>query len=90
MVDKSLEKRCEEVIHRITCLQQFDRYEGAFVFGSYVTSELHQQSDLDFVVLISEPESCSKVNHPRLNGIPVDISFNSFTNIQTHIQRTLS
>ncbi|MCB0062138.1 MAG: nucleotidyltransferase domain-containing protein, partial [Caldilineaceae bacterium] len=78
------------VVNRIIELQHYDRYEGAFVFGSYVTDDLQETSDLDVVVLVIDEESCPEVSHPRVNGIPLDVSFNSFARIQQYIHQTLA
>jgi predicted nucleotidyltransferase len=90
MSDQTLKGKFDAAVHQISALQRHDRYEGAFLFGSYVTGELHVQSDLDVVVLVSGHDACSEVSHPRLQGIPVDISFNSFENIERYIHQTLS
>lgn len=90
MNNKVLKTRYDQVVQQITTLQRYDRYEGAFVFGSYVTDELHEQSDLDVVVLVTDEVSCPEVSHPRLQGIAVDISFNSFESIERYIHKTLS
>lgn len=85
-----LTARFTAVVNAIAALQQHDRYEGAFVFGSYVTGELYEQSDLDVVVLVTDAAACPEVSHPRLQGIPVDISFFSYEQIQHSIQETLA
>lgn len=90
MQNQLLKDKYTAVVNQIASLQHHDRYEGAFIFGSYVTDELHEQSDLDVVVLVADGDSCSEVSHPRLQGIPVDISFNSFERIQAYIQNTLA
>jgi Polymerase beta, Nucleotidyltransferase len=78
------------VVNQIAALQQHARYEGAFVFGSYVTGELHDNSDLDVVVLVTDADGCREVSHPLINGIPVDISFFSYGQIQRYLQETLA
>ncbi|MEZ4726111.1 MAG: nucleotidyltransferase domain-containing protein [Caldilineaceae bacterium] len=90
MTDQALKAQFDAVVQRLTTLQQHDRYEGCFVFGSYVTGEIHAQSDLDVVVLVADAASCPEVSHPRLQGIAVDISFNSFESIERYIHKTLS
>jgi predicted nucleotidyltransferase len=90
MNDQALKDRFDAVVQQIAMLQEHERYEGAFLFGSYVTGELHAQSDLDVVVLVTDSDSCSEVSHPKIQGIPVDISFNSFESIERYIHKTLS
>ncbi len=90
MSDQTLKAKVDIVVQQIMALQCHARYEGAFIFGSYVTGELHPQSDLDVVVLVTAHDSCPSVSHPRLHGIPLDISFNSFESIERYIHKTLS
>lgn len=90
MNDQALKDKFAAVVQQIARLQHQERYEGAFIFGSYVTGELHAQSDLDVVVLVTDDDSCREVSHPRLQGIPIDISFNSFESINHYIHKTLS
>ena len=90
MTDPMLKANFELVVQRLATLQQYARYEGCFIFGSYVTGEIHEQSDLDVVVLVADAASCPEVSHPRLNGIALDISFNSFDSIERYIHKTLS
>lgn len=90
MTDQALKAQFDAAVQRLTSLQQHDRYEGCFVFGSYVTGEIHAQSDLDVVVLVADAASCPEVSHPRLNEIRLDISFNSFESIQRYIHKTLA
>lgn len=41
-------------------------------------------------MLVTDTVSCPDVSHPRLQGIAVDISFNSFESIERYIHKTLS
>jgi hypothetical protein len=69
-------------VARIADLARDDRYEGAFIFGSYATGNLHPNSDLDVVVLLRDSEeSCAEVSHPVIHGIRLDISFNTMASL---------
>lgn len=42
MTNLTLKAQFDGVVQQLATLQQDDRYEGCFVFGSYVTGELHE------------------------------------------------
>src|SRR5687767_1613942 len=81
MVEEDLAHGYQETVNRITQLARHDRYEGAFVFGSFATGHLHPASDLDVSVIITDEQTCPNVSHLLLDGIRVDISFDSMANI---------
>jgi hypothetical protein len=83
--------RFTDAVRQVARLEQYERYEGAFVFGSFVTGNLHEKSDLDVVVVLADGEpACQGLSHPRINGIRLDISFNRLESIaqaQAEIQQ---
>lgn len=81
MADEHLANRYRIVVEKIKQLAVHDRYEGAVVFGSFATGELHPESDLDVSVLVTDEQVCSNVSHPLLDGIRVDISFDSMAKL---------
>ena len=81
-VDTGLHERYAATVARIAALRRESRYEGAFIFGSFVTGNLHPESDLDIVVLLQDgEESCTGVSHPIIHGIRIDISFNTMATL---------
>jgi len=86
-----LTDRFTDAVGQIARLEQYERYEGAFVFGSFVTGNLHEKSDLDVIVILADGEpACQGLSHPRINGIRLDISFNRLDSIaqaQAEIQQ---
>jgi hypothetical protein len=80
--EPALEGRYASAVEIVGQLRRYDRYEGAFVFGSFATEKLHEGSDLDIVVLLADGQpSCVEVSHPLLGDIRVDISFNSMATL---------
>ena len=90
MVEGYLANQYQETINQITQLAQYDRYEGAFVFGSFVTGHLHPASDLDVSVVVTDEPICPNVSHPLLNGIRVDISFDSMPKLAKMMEETMN
>ncbi len=77
-------------VARIADLGRDDRYEGAFIFGSFATGQLHPDSDLDVVVLLQDgEEGCTEVSHPVVHGIRLDISFNTMASLSKMTERLL-
>lgn len=81
-----LDKKVKHILSVISSLKQHDRYRGAFVFGSVPRGEFKLQSDIDVKVLVKGEEH-TEVNHPIIDGIKIDISFN---NLLTLIKATES
>lgn len=65
------------VVQKIKSLERLDEYTGAFLFGSVARGEQTSDSDVDIKVVTSRKEACDKVNHPYINNIKLDISFNT-------------
>jgi len=64
-------------------LEQYERYIGAFIFGSLARGEATEHSDLDIKAAIKEDNPCSNINHPVINGVKLDITFNSLQQLKT-------
>jgi len=69
-------------LQKVKSLENFDEYIGAFVFGSLARGEQTKDSDVDMKVLTSRDYACDKVNHPYVNNIKLDISFNSIEQLR--------
>ncbi len=82
-MDENLVQRYARVTRAIARLAQYPRYESAFVFGSSATGQVHAGSDIDVMVVLAEDtEHCANINHPWLDGIPLDISFNTWADVE--------
>lgn len=67
---------------KIEELQKYERYQAAYVFGSVVRGEQDKNSDLDVMVIVDEKNECKEINHPIINGIKLDITFRSLSQIK--------
>ena len=70
------------VIKKIEQLQEYDRYQSAYIFGSVVRGEQNKDSDLDVMVVVNENNDCKEINHPIINGIKLDLTFRSIQQIR--------
>ncbi len=70
------------VYKKIEDIQKYDRYIAAYIFGSVARGEQNINSDFDVMVVISEDNNCSEINHPIINGIKLDITFGSLAKIK--------
>jgi len=67
-------------IKKVKELQRYPDYLGAFIFGSVARNKINHNSDLDVVVLVKN-DNCTGLNHPIINGIKLDISFLSHSQL---------
>lgn len=67
---------------KVESLQKYDRYLGAFVFGSVVRGEQDKNSDFDVIVAVDQDNNCKEINHPIIKGLKLDISFRSLKQIE--------
>lgn len=82
-MDENLIERCACITQGLAQLTQYPRYEGAFVFGSGATGQMHAGSDIDVMVLLAdETEHCARINHPWWTA-----SAWIFPSTPAHIQR---
>lgn len=80
-------ERFQAAIEKIRALASHDRYVGAFVFGSVARGEANEYSDLDVKVITSEDSSCKEINHPFIDGIKLDLTFESLKQIEEHFEK---
>src|SRR5215471_675281 len=83
MSDTPIPERFQPAYHYIKQLEQYERYLGAFIFGSLARGEATEHSDLDVKVAINEDNPCNNINHPVINGVKLDITFNSLQQLKT-------
>lgn len=67
---------------KIKNMKKYNRYLGAYIFGSVARGEQNKDSDLDVIVLTNKGNNCKEINHPVINGVKLDISFRSLKQIQ--------
>lgn len=64
----------QKAIEKIKALEQYERYQGAFLFGSAARGDVTAKSDLDVHIIVPE-ENCDSINHPLIAGVKLDITF---------------
>lgn len=75
--------RFQPAYQQIKALECHERYLGAFIFGSLARGEATEASDLDVKVAIGEDNAYHNVvNHPIIQGVKLDISFNSMAQLR--------
>jgi hypothetical protein len=52
----------------ITQLEHYDRYLGAYIFGSIARGEATKYSDLDVHIIVDEDNPCTNINTQLLMG----------------------
>lgn len=67
---------------KIEDLQNHDRYQAAYIFGSLVRGEHDKNSDFDVMVIIDSENDCKEINHPIINGLKLDLTFKSLDQIR--------
>ena len=70
-----LPKNFRQAISKIKKLRIYNRYTGAFIFGSAARNEVVKDSDLDIIITTKEEAICNNVSHPFIDGVKSDISF---------------
>jgi hypothetical protein len=79
----TIPERFQPAYHYIKQLEQYERYIGAFIFGSLARGEATEHSDLDVKVAVNKDNLCNNINHPIINGVKLDITFNSLQQLKT-------
>jgi predicted nucleotidyltransferase len=81
--------RFQPAYQQIKQLELHERYLGAFIFGSLARGEATEASDLDVKVAIDADNPCHNINHPVIQGVKLDISFNSMTQLRQQIEQEI-
>src|SRR5438093_2984324 len=81
--------RFQAAIRAIEALAETERYRAAFVFGSVARGEGTEASDLDANVVTAEPVACRSINHPRISGVKLDLSFKSFAQLREQTEEEI-
>ena len=79
----AIPERFQPIYHYVKQLEQNTKYIGAFIFGSLARGEATEHSDLDVKVAVNEDNLCNNINHPIINGVKLDITFNSLQQLKT-------
>lgn len=77
-------------IRAVEDLAASDRYVGALVFGSVAQGMAGKASDLDVRVLTDDDNPCSAINHPRIGGVKLDITFCSLRQLERQLDEEIA
>jgi predicted nucleotidyltransferase len=73
--------RFQAAIRALEALAREERYRAAFVFGSLARGEAGAASDVVANVITAAPVACRSINHPRIGGVKLDLTFKSFAQL---------
>lgn len=82
--------RFQPAVRAVARLARHDRYLGALIFGSVADGTAGEASDLDVRVVVAEDNSCDAINHPKVGGIKLDITFASLAQLERQLAQELA
>jgi predicted nucleotidyltransferase len=85
----TIPERFRAAYRAVEQLEQYDRYQAAYIFGSVARGQATQHSDLDVHVVVDEDNACTNVNHPIIEGVKLDLSFRSMRQVREQTQQTI-
>ncbi|MBI2626739.1 MAG: nucleotidyltransferase domain-containing protein [Parcubacteria group bacterium] len=86
--NKELNRRVAKVFSILKKLKDDERYRACLIFGSSVRGEFVKGSDIDVKVVVGGKDH-SELNHIRIDGIKLDISFNSIERLREDTEKEL-
>jgi hypothetical protein len=81
--------RFRPAVRALEALAERERYRAAFVFGSLARSEAGDASDIDANVLTAAPVDCQRINHPRIGGVKLDLTFRSIGQLREQTEEEI-
>lgn len=78
-------ERYTRALRAVEGLAASDRYVGALIFGSVAQGMASGASDLDVRVIVGDDNPCSAINHPRIGGVKLDITFCSLQQVERQL-----
>lgn len=85
-MSSQLPRHFQDAIKTLSRLKRFESIIGVFIFGSAARDMVTNDSDLDVRAIVSNRKTCTGINHPFINNIKLDISFNSYEEIEKQTQ----
>jgi len=73
-------------VRAVEALAAEDRYRAALIFGSVAEGSSTTDSDLDVRVIVEEENPCPNINHARIGGVKLDITFRSHRQLENQIE----
>jgi len=86
---KSLPEKFQPAYKKVKQLEFEDRYLGAFIFGSLARGDSTEDSDFDVKVVVDQYNPCKNINHPIINGVKIDITFQSFDQLKEFTEQEI-
>src|SRR3989344_4601596 len=86
---KSLPEKFQPAYKKVKQLEFEDRYLGAFIFGSLARGDSTEDSDFDVKVVVDQYNPCKNINHPVINGVKLDITFQSFNQLKEFTEQEI-
>ncbi len=83
-------ERFRPAVQAVAGLEAHDRYVGALLFGSVARGATTEASDLDVCVVVAEANPCAALNHPRIAGVKVDLTFRSLEQLEGQLDEQLA
>lgn len=85
LIGADLRERFAPAVRAVEGLAASDRYLAALIFGSVAQGTAGGASDLDARVLVGDDNPCSAINHPRIGGVKLDITFCSLAQLERQL-----
>lgn len=82
-------ERFGKALRAVEALAAQDRYLAALVFGSVAAGSASEASDLDVRVVVGEDNPCKNINHPRIGGVKLDITFQSLRQLERQTEEQI-
>lgn len=80
--------RVELAVRALEGLAREERYRAALVFGSLARGAA-EPVDVDAVVVVDEAAACEAINHPRIGGVKMDVSFRSMAQLRAETEEAI-
>jgi predicted nucleotidyltransferase len=80
--------RVEPAVRAIEGLARYERYRAALLFGSLARGAA-EPVDVDAVVVVDEAVPCQAINHPRIGGVKLDVSFRSRAQLRAETEEAI-
>jgi hypothetical protein len=80
--------RLRPAVRALEGLARHERYRAALVFGSLARGE-PAPVDVDARVVVDEAVPCEAINHPRIGGVKLDVTFRSIAQLREQTEQEI-
>lgn len=85
----SIANKFQPAFEKVKQLRLKERYLAAFIFGSVARGDAEEESDFDVKVVVDQHNPCKNINHPVINGVKLDITLQSFDQLQEFTEQEI-